>query len=394
MIANVPKIGVFALNISPKSGGVYNLIDGLMAHAQYSKYNYLYLSQTRPMDIPLPSNVETITRHPMIRMANQVVLRTSKLNTLFRHRNAAIAALAACSGISPGVIATPRAWLWPHCFGLIPNLAGMVPICHDMIHYKYPENFDRSAHMRRATAESSLMSCPSILCPSNSTANDLLSVYPVLKSQVYVATESPCEIMEEDSHTVESQYLNDTYGKTPIFLYVGVDWPHKNHKLLIQAAVMLRAMTSKPFKVLLVGHRRSTNITKEISCNPACAGLVTDIGSVSRAMLAALYRHSTALVFPSLYEGFGIPLVEAMQYGLPIIASDQSCVPEICGNSAILLNPTLPSLWAHEMLHLMTNKDHQMKQAVAAKAMSYNYSWQHTWQQIDEVFTTVLERGI
>ena len=100
-----------------------------------------------------------------------------------------------------------------------------------------------------------------------------------------------------------------------------------------------------------------TDIAIEIYRNPACENIVVDIGSASRAMLAALYRRSTALVFPSLYEGFGIPLVEAMHYGLPIIASNQSCMPEVCGNSAILLSPALPSLWAYEMLRLMTNKD-------------------------------------
>ena len=85
-MANVPKIGVFALNLSPKSGGVYSLIDGLMAHAQYSKYNYLYLTQTRSANIQLPSNVELITRHPVVRMANQAILRMQNLNTLFRNR--------------------------------------------------------------------------------------------------------------------------------------------------------------------------------------------------------------------------------------------------------------------------------------------------------------------
>jgi glycosyltransferase involved in cell wall biosynthesis len=340
--------------------------------------------------VRLPPNVELLARPAPARIATQCALNAPRLSSLFRHRSAAIATLAAVGGISPRVFIAADAWLWPHCFGPIPNLKRAVAIYHDMIHRHHPEYFSRSALTRRAHAEASLPVCASLLCPSKATADDLLSAYPALRPQVRLFAESPCEVMREEDCAIERKQLDARYGDTPLFLFVGVDWPHKNHQLLIDAAVALRRMTSKPFKILFAGHRRSGTIAKEIARKQAL-DVVIDVGSVSRPMLAALYRHSTALVFPSLCEGFGIPLVEAMQYGLPIIASDRSCIPEICGDGALLLPPTMPELWAHEMLSLMVDKDHRARLAAFAQERGRAFSWQRTWRQIDEAFSAVLE---
>src|SRR5688572_24743354 len=108
-------IGVFALNMSPASGGVYSLIDGLMSHARHSRHRYLYLTESRP-SAGLPENVEVIARPSLARLATQVAMNLPRLDLVFRHRAASVALLAAATGIRPRTFASADAWLWPHCF--------------------------------------------------------------------------------------------------------------------------------------------------------------------------------------------------------------------------------------------------------------------------------------
>ena len=383
-------IGVFALNLSPQTGGVYNFIDGLMAHARHSRYNYIYMTQS-PVNQPPPPNVEVIERISAARLLTQAMLRVPRVGWLLRRHAGAVAALASCTGIAPSIFRSADAWLWPHCFAPVPNLQHTIAICHDLIHLHHPENFSPAARARRTAAELSLPNCAAVLCPSQATATDLLQLYPNLLPQVRLFAESPCEILDAAAHVAESQRLTASYGNIPLFLFVGVDWPHKNHQLLIDAAILLRRLTTTPFKIVFAGWRRSTAIATALIGNPECLPVVEDLGSVSRQLLAALYRRATALVFPSLCEGFGIPLVEAMQYGFPIIASDQSCIPEICGDAAVILSPAQPALWAQHMLQLMIDRAYHAQLAAAAQARGHDYTWQRTWQQIDEAFAAILD---
>src|SRR5688500_6465679 len=114
------RIGVFALNMSPKSGGVYSLIDGLMSHAQHSRHTYLYLTASRP-SARLPANVELVSRPGLARVATQTAMNVPGLDRLLRRGRAAVGLLSAAGGIRPRTLAAPDAWLWPHCFKPVPN---------------------------------------------------------------------------------------------------------------------------------------------------------------------------------------------------------------------------------------------------------------------------------
>src|SRR5688572_23437217 len=94
------KIGVFALNMSPKSGGVYGLIDGLMSHAHHSRHSYLYLAAYGP-SARLPGNVEMVTRPRVARLATQVAMNVPRADWALRWRGAAVAVLSAAGGVRP-----------------------------------------------------------------------------------------------------------------------------------------------------------------------------------------------------------------------------------------------------------------------------------------------------
>ncbi|MGH7589834.1 MAG: glycosyltransferase, partial [Gemmatimonadales bacterium] len=109
-------------------------------------------------------------------------------------------------------------------------------------------------------------------------------------------------------------------------LFVGADEERKNLERLRRAFGLLRTMTSEPVQLVICGTRRST-LSGESS--------VVSVGRVSEAELQALYHGATAFVLPSLLEGFGLPVLEAMASGTPVLCSNTSSLPEVAGDAAL-----------------------------------------------------------
>lgn len=380
-------LGVFALNMSPRSGGVWSLVQGLLRHAEHSRHRFVLVSEKTATDYP--SKVEHIVRPKVARLATQVVMNVPGTRHVLSHRETAIGALAMAGALSPNLFSRADAWLWPHCFRPVPNLGNTITICHDLIHQRYPEFFNRPELSRRRHGERSLRHCSAVLCPSASTAADLRRTYPDLPPPLQF-TPGPVESIPDDECQAELSELNARFGIKPLFLFVGVDWPHKNHALLVDVALELSRRSRKDFHILFAGHRRN-GTPKRLINERSASPFVTDLGPVSRPMLGALYRRATALLFPSLIEGFGIPLVEAMQYRLPIIASDRSCIPEVCADAAVLLPPTDATLWADAIERLLDDPLHRLGLADRSARRGLDFSWQQTWRQLDQAIDSVLD---
>ncbi len=121
----------------------------------------------------------------------------------------------------------------------------------------------------------------------------------------------------------------------PYLLYVGNQRAHKNVELLIDA--FARSCLRAGYDLLLTG-QFSESIAAKVAINKLGAQ-VHALGMVPEEQLPSLYRGAFALVLPSLYEGFGLPLVEAMACGTPVVASNVTAIPEICGDAALLFDP-------------------------------------------------------
>jgi glycosyltransferase involved in cell wall biosynthesis len=229
-------------------------------------------------------------------------------------------------------------WLFPHSFLAIHQFGRTVAMCLDLQHYTYPENFPWVIRQIRKTAELSLRKTEKIVCISRFTRNELLNHYPEYEEKTTVIYEppdidvGPVEVAEEE-RKIEKEF------SFPFFIYPAVDWPHKNHAFLIKNTKLIKEKIGPEFRILLMGPRRRGNwLRQEIEKNYGGEN-IKDLGSISRPRLLAFYKKSRALLFPSLYEGFGLPLVEAMAMGTPIIASNCASIPEVVDNSAILIPP-------------------------------------------------------
>src|SRR6185295_12536495 len=105
---------------------------------------------------------------------------------------------------------------------------------------------------------------------------------------------------------------------------------------------------------------------------------VVALGSVSEDRVHALYRGALALVYPSLYEGFGLPLVEAMASGTPVLASHQASIPEVLGGAGLLLDPGDVSAWREALIRLVHDEALRNDLRARGLARSATFTWQRT----------------
>lgn len=180
-----------------------------------------------------------------------------------------------------------------------------------------------------------------IFAVSRFTKDDLMRSFHVRESKIVVTYEGVAEKMSEPSahDGLMPRRLALTH---PYILYVGNAYPHKNLERLIRAFQILSASKNVPHNLQLVLVGREDYFYSRIRRQAESMGLKDAIrfaGGVSDQELSALYRHAQLFVFPSLYEGFGLPPLEAMAHRTPVVAARSSSLPEILGDAAQYCNP-------------------------------------------------------
>jgi glycosyltransferase involved in cell wall biosynthesis len=192
----------------------------------------------------------------------------------------------------------------------------------------------------------------------------------------------------DDMERVRERYqLN-----APFVLYTGNIKPHKNLERLIEAFNLLRqAPDLKNVQLLIIGDE----ISKYASLRRAVHRYklhkhVRFFGFVSDQTLAALYRLADAFVFPSLYEGFGLPPLEAMASGTPVITSNVSSLPEVVGDAALMIDPYDPTAIADAMRRVLT--DAALRADLRARGLerARSFSWERSIRRVRQIYDEVL----
>ncbi len=213
---------------------------------------------------------------------------------------------------------------------------------HDLILFHFPTirntTRNRLTYMLKYFAYqvaivSAIRRAKTILTVSMFTERDILTEFPFAKGRIVIAYEG-CDF-EADNDVSTGSELGPNHGiLLPYFLYVGNAYPHKN----LGAFVPL-AMRFPEVRFVLVG--KDDHFYKRLREEVALAGIrnIDFAGYVPDHELAGLYRAATGYIFPSLYEGFGLPPLEAMRSGTPVIAADRGSLPEILGDAALFFDP-------------------------------------------------------
>jgi glycosyltransferase involved in cell wall biosynthesis len=171
-----------------------------------------------------------------------------------------------------------------------------------------------------------------------------------------------------------------TYSAESPWLMVGSVEPRKNHAAALDAYGQYFAASSQRRPLVLAGGAgwKSDAIHARIAAIAAAGLPVRKLGYVKDADLARLYETSFALLAPSWHEGFGLPLVEAMTFGLPALVSSKGSLPEVGGEGARYISPDKPEALAAAMLEMETDQSHYGEKSQASLARGRDFSWEET----------------
>ncbi len=250
---------------------------------------------------------------------------------------------------------------------------------YDTIHEHFPNYFGKDAINFKKKKRRCLEAADAIICISQTTKEDLHTFYNINKNRICV-TPLACSDTFMKPGGVESSISILT--QKPFLLYVGMRTHYKNTDLLIKAYSQWHH--KREIDLVIVGRPWTYDQINEL-LTPDIKNRVHILGYVDDNMLVRLYGKAVALVFPSLYEGFGIPLLEAMACGCPIVASKIPSTLEVAGDCPIYFEPTN----LEEMLNAFnTTLSEGRNSERVAKGLEKvkNYSWDKTAEKTLKVY--------
>jgi glycosyltransferase involved in cell wall biosynthesis len=252
---------------------------------------------------------------------------------------------------------------------------------NDLQHLHYPEFFGREDWQNRERLyRDSAARARHIICISEHTRHDVHERYGVPLEKMTAIWIIPSRTVWDEIEAPRRTALLEAMGvHGPFLFYPAHDWPHKNHARLMEA--MARAAPHLPHDMKLVltgrpfgpGHPAAALMQQ-----PALRGRVAHLGFRSPLEVRALFQQCEALVFPSLFEGFGMPVAEAMIAGRPVACSNATSLPEIAADAALFFDPTDVDDLAARMVEVATRADVRASLQAAALRRRHVFSWRAT----------------
>jgi glycosyltransferase involved in cell wall biosynthesis len=213
-----------------------------------------------------------------------------------------------------------------------------------------------------------------VLVPSHATRDDVVRLLGVDPGRVRVIPHAAPRSFADTADATEG-------GEAPYFLFVGNLEPRKNLARALRAfARIAPALPDQRFVIAGRPGWKYDDVLRE-AARPELRGRVELRGYVQEDELVSLYRHATAFVYPSLYEGFGLPVIEAMACGTPVLTSNVSALPELAEGAALLVAPTDETALAEAMHALATDPALRERLRAAGRARAARYSWEATAAQ-------------
>jgi glycosyltransferase involved in cell wall biosynthesis len=225
----------------------------------------------------------------------------------------------------------------------------------------------------------SLPQAAAVIVPSQATRADLLESYRLDAGRVHVVPEAPARLGDQ---------ARLPPGVEPGFLLaVGTVEPRKNYPRLVAAYRQLSAALGRAPELVVVGRPGWAygNALQLLQTTPG----VRLVGHLDDAGLLGLYRAAAGLVFPSLYEGFGLPLLEAMREGLPALIGDRGALPEVAGGAALEVDAEDPDAIAAGMRRLLEDSELRSRLSAAGRARAAEFSWERSAAAVREILHSV-----
>lgn len=255
---------------------------------------------------------------------------------------------------------------------------------HDLTYKRFPELLQKETlinlehHMQRELAHAD-----AVICVSESTRQDLLAFYDIDPSRAVTILSGLA--VSSDTRQPTPDNLPNKY-----ILFVSTIEPRKNLEVLLDAFARLRARGAYDGALVVVGRIgwKSDSIIPRLR-----APAVHHLDYVPPPQLASIYRNAELFVFPSIYEGFGFPLLEAMAYGIPSIAARSSSLPEIGGDAALYFEPRDSRALESQMERVLTDATLRTQLSAAGVARAAQFRWDAAAEQTLAVLRRSAERS-
>jgi glycosyltransferase involved in cell wall biosynthesis len=265
---------------------------------------------------------------------------------------------------------------------------------HDLSFIHYPEVYPEVlVKYLNKVVPRSVERATHILADSAATKQDLMALWDVPDEKVTVLYSGVSQAFTRVEDEARITAVRDKYhlGEAPYLLSVGTVQPRKNYQMLIQAFAPLADQF--PHNLYIAGGKGW--LYDEMMAEIEKQGLterVRFIGFVDDADLPTLYSGADLYLFPSLYEGFGLPMLEAMACGVPVIASNVSSLPEVGEETAVMLPPHDRQSWTETIAKILTSSIQQEQMISAGYQQIKKFSWEKSSQQLLEIYRVLFSQ--
>ncbi len=265
---------------------------------------------------------------------------------------------------------------------------------HDLIPYILPETVGKGYLAKFLQEMPRIIDLSDgIITVSECSKKDILKFFPNSKDKVFVTPLAADDKYKPLDREKCKNIIKENYNiNKPFILYIGGFSPRKNVKSLILAFSKIYKKLEEEYNLVIVGSNKDDiNILKDFSIALNVETLVKFTGFVSEELLPVFYNACNVFVYPSLYEGFGLPPLEAMSCGTPVITSNISSIPEVVGDGGILIDPFDTDILENSLEKLLNDENLRNSLSLKALERSKNFSWEKTSEKTVESYKKILD---
>ena len=279
---------------------------------------------------------------------------------------------------------------------------------HDMASLLFDPGRSLQNNMRQYQFRRGLLRADRVIAVSAATRRDVVNLMGVPPERIRLVYSAPSPEFFQRGHVADARAAGPETEKLeqhrileryqihyPFLLYAGAIRPQKNIPRLVEAFAIARAgLTNHPdyqdLRLIIIGDEISRYpAVRQAVIQSRVEDVVRFLGFVPFDTMRVFYEAAAAFVFPSLYEGFGLPPLEAMASGTPVITSSMSSLPEVVGEAAMLVNPENVFDIARGIKEVLLNSDLRAKLTEEGRIHAAKYSWKHTAQEVLEIYREI-----
>lgn len=261
---------------------------------------------------------------------------------------------------------------------------------HDVAPLRFPGRRGGLSRLAWELAWHGMQPARCIIAVSTFSAAELQAHLSLSPSQLHVIHEGVSQCFRPQStanvEAIRRRYLPDG-GR--LLMHVGHTQARKNLPTLFQAIALLRRQGVKAILVQIGGQPDTGQ--QKLVLELGLEQFIHFVGRVAEEVLVDFYNAADVFVFPSLYEGFGMPVLEAMACGTPVVASSAASLPEVMGDAGLLVDPCTPEALADAVARVLENRDLALALSQRGLARAQQFTWKRTAQETLEVYRQALE---